>query len=146
MAQEHFEYAKEVQNKLEFYFVALSFTSAAFAIQSGNFSGNFIPDFLEFISWVCFFITGLLGLSRLEYVPVVYHAYDSIQSKKQKLSSFPDGEYKDRVQITIEYDEKGLKKIESGISKKYKWQKLVFCIGIGSILMSRMIVQVMKNY
>ena len=57
--------AREIHIKFEFYFVALTFTMVAFAIQTGEFHGR-ATDFLEGISWVALVLSGLMGLSRLE--------------------------------------------------------------------------------
>jgi len=43
--------AQDVQHKFEFYVVALAFTTAAFAMQTGRFSGFALADAIETLSW-----------------------------------------------------------------------------------------------
>jgi len=68
--------AREIHIKFEFYFLALTFTMAAFAIQTGKFQGHrdWFLDLLEGGSWVALMFAGLIGLSRLEYFSPMYRA------------------------------------------------------------------------
>jgi hypothetical protein len=77
--------AQDVHHKLEFYLVALAFTTAAFATQTGRFSGLVIGDMIELLSWVLFVLSGVLGLMRLEYLPVAYRVHDYIGVREQSI-------------------------------------------------------------
>src|SRR3990172_6537685 len=86
------EVAQDVHHKFEFYILALTFTIAGFAFQTGKFSGNLFGDFAEVSSWVMLFLSGVLGLWRLEYLPVAYRTYNYIQVRKKSIEHYKDEE------------------------------------------------------
>ena len=76
------ELAIETGIKFDFYLVVLTFTVLAFAVQTGKFVGHGVPDVIETVSWFAFLISGLAGLSRLEYFPVAYRAQHHLQGPR----------------------------------------------------------------
>lgn len=66
--------SKELQAKLEYYIISLSFTVLAFSIQtvgsktSYNFNDEVFKSILyclEFPSWICFALSGSIGIAKL---------------------------------------------------------------------------------
>ncbi|MBI3585366.1 MAG: hypothetical protein HY096_15625 [Nitrospinae bacterium] len=140
------EAAQDVHHKFEFYLLALTFTIAGFAIQTGKFSGNILGDFLEVSSWVILSISGVVGLWRIEYLPVAYRTYTYIQVRKQNIEYYKDEEeHNDSVdalrQEVAEHEFK-LKEIEDTNRKKYRWQKIFFVSGLAALLLARLITQI----
>lgn len=70
--------ATELEHKLSFYFVALIFTILGLAIQTAKIGIDSWNVYLEIVSWGTLLISGLLLLSKLECLPVVYigHYYN----------------------------------------------------------------------
>lgn len=140
------EAAQDVHHKFEFYLIALTFTIAGFAIQTGKFSGNIFGDFAEASSWVMLFLSGVVGLWRIEFLPVAYRIYNYIQVRNQSIDHYKDdNEQEDDVDAlrkqVAEYEPK-LKKIEDANRKKYRWQKILFICGLLDLLLARLITQI----
>lgn len=140
------EAAQDVHHKFEFYLLALTFTIAGFAIQTGKFSGNVFGDLAEVSSWAMLFLSGVVGLWRLEYLPVMYRTYSYIQVRKQSIEDYKDEDkHVDSVDAlrkqVAEYEPK-LKKIENTNRKKYRWQKIFFISGLAALLFARLITQI----
>jgi hypothetical protein len=140
------EAAQNIYHKFQFYLVALTFTIAGFAIQTGKFSGNIFGDFAEASSWVILFLSGVVGLWRIEYLPVAYRTYNYIQVRKQSIEHYKDdNEYEDDVDTlrkqVAEYEPK-LKDIEDANRNKYRWQKIFFVCGLLALLLARLITQI----
>lgn len=142
--------AQEVHHKLIFYLVALSFTIAAFAIQTGKLSGNLLGDISEIASWSLLVLSGLVGLWYLEYIPVAYRVYDYVQKRKNSIEEYSE-ETEDADSIAIlqsqvdEYEPK-LKKIEAGNRRKYCWQKSLLVAGVVALLVARIVNQTKGLY
>lgn len=64
------EIAQKQQEKFDFYLVSLVFTLLALSIQTATFGASNIADFCELIGWALLLISGIAGLSRLEYLPI----------------------------------------------------------------------------
>ena len=142
--------AQEVHHKLEFYLVALSFTTVAFAIQTGKFSGNLLGDIFEVFSWLLLVLSGLVGLWYLEYLPVAYRTYDYVQKRKNSIEEYrEETEYAASIAIlqsqVDEYEPK-LKKIEAGNRRKYSWQKRLLVTGLFALLVARIVNQTQGLY
>jgi hypothetical protein len=60
--------AQQTQEKFELYLLSLVFTLLALSIQTAKFSGLVVADGLELVGWACFVVSGLAGLSRLEWI------------------------------------------------------------------------------
>lgn len=70
MAKNEREIAHQTQEKFEFYLLGLVFTLLALSIQTARFGQSMVADVCELVGWLSLFISGLVGLWRLEYVPV----------------------------------------------------------------------------
>jgi len=65
------EIAQQSQEKFEFYLVGLVFTLLALSIQTAKFGQSNLSDFFELSGWLSLAVSGLSGLWRLEYIPVI---------------------------------------------------------------------------
>ncbi|MEO0558055.1 MAG: hypothetical protein AAF170_07715 [Bacteroidota bacterium] len=54
-------------DKLEYYRIALTFTLLALAVESADFTSSLIPSAFELGAWSLLFVSGVLGLSRLDH-------------------------------------------------------------------------------
>lgn len=142
--------AQEVHHKLEFYLVALAFTTAAFATQTGKLSGSILGDLAEVMSWLLLVLSGLVGLSRLERIPVAYRTYEYVKKRKISVEEYKEEtEYADSISILksqIAEFEPELKKIETGNLRKYFWQKLFLVAGLVALLLARLLNQAKGLY
>lgn len=80
--------AQRVQEKFEFYLLALTFTVLGLSIQTANFSQNIYSDFFELAGWLLLLASGISGLLRIEWVPVQYHLYyktDKLETERDYL-------------------------------------------------------------
>jgi len=59
------------QEKFEFYLVALVFTLLALSIQTSTFASPIFSQFFELAGWFCLLLSGLSGLSYLEWLPAI---------------------------------------------------------------------------
>jgi len=142
--------AQDVHHKFEFYFIALAFTIAAFAIQSGKFSGNATGDCFEILSWVCITLSGVIGLHKIQYFPVLYRIHDEIIKKENCIANYQEQEeFKDDIeelkkQVQKTSQEKGI--IEKSNRRKYLLQKVFFIFGMTFLILSRFIYQMQEFY
>ena len=63
--------AQQSQEKFQFYGVALVFTILGLSIQTATFDGHIIARICELFSWLMLLVSGLSGLSHLEWNPVI---------------------------------------------------------------------------
>ena len=75
------EISIQTQQKFEFYLLALVFTVLALSIQTAKLSSCF-QGLIEILAWVSFLISGLAGLSRMEWIAVSYQHYSNLTKEK----------------------------------------------------------------
>ena len=63
--------AHQSQEKFQFYGVALVFTILGLSIQTATFDGYVTARICELMSWLMLLVSGLAGLSHLEWNPVI---------------------------------------------------------------------------
>jgi len=63
--------AHQSQEKFQFYGVALVFTILGLSIQTATFDGHVAARICELLSWLTLLISGLSGLSHLEWNPAI---------------------------------------------------------------------------
>jgi len=150
MNQDNLKTAQVVHHRFEFYLVALTFTIAGFAIQTGKFSGNVFGDFSEIISWAMLCSSGAIGLWRIQYFPGMYRVHDHLEITRQDIERLKgDKSSRGMVQKLEHQVEEGtptLEKIEVGNRNKYLWQRGLFISGLVALVLARFIVQMQEHY
>lgn len=89
----HTEYAIQLQEKFELYILGLIFTLLGLSIQTAKFDVSNIADTFEILSWLFLLISGLVGLSRFEWLPVAHKqmgALSMLESEKKALTDLRD--------------------------------------------------------
>ncbi len=145
------ELAQKIQQQFDFYFIALIFSILGLSIQKAKFGANVLADSLELAGWTSLLIAGLVGLSRLIWIPVAYkRSSDELQLKnimdavKAKLEGF-------QLSKTPIELENHLKKVEGmyitarnearDIQKKkitkFRVKKYLFGIGVCCLVLAR---------
>lgn len=157
--------ARELSHKYEYYFIALVFTILAFSIQTTEMVNKFAQVWFEIISWVLLMISGLIGLSRLERIPVVYRHQGTLQEIEAKLLAIKQG-VEQELEVADEYgqeyskdelirERKSLeeqifkgqiktKKLDFETITKYRIHKWAFLAGMMSLIISRAILHLSK--
>ena len=150
----------EKQEKFEFYFIALVFTILGLSIQTSNLIKENCQYIFEIIGWVLLMISGLTGLSRLEWIPVIYAHIAKIQREEGRKNMFEKAYYR-KIPLTDEYgnfwEERELQKelnetrqileerrkkqnnLEKNALIKYKIHRLAFYLGLIFLMTSRII-------
>lgn len=72
------DYSRQLQGKFEFYLLTLVFTILGLAIQTADFGASKIADILELLAWISLLASGLAGILRLEWLPVIYKAHSNM--------------------------------------------------------------------
>jgi hypothetical protein len=142
--------AQDVHHKFEFYIVALAFTTAAFAMQTGEFTGLIPADVIEALAWSLLVLSGVIGLMRLEYLPVAYRVHDYVAVRQESIREHEaDEEQQENVAALRELvadTEPKLRDIEDKNQSRYGWQMRLLVAGFGVLLVARLIAQVVEHY
>jgi len=152
------EYSRALQEKYEYYFIALNFTLLALSVQTADFTSYSAQVVIELFGWLLLLSAGLLGLTRLEMQPVGHKGYAELQRKEEKLKQMKDAQASGRktVQLTdrnneeesidtfiadiknsIERNKPFLDKLEQKSIWQYRVQKYLFGTGLLAIMVSR---------
>jgi hypothetical protein len=149
------EISIQTQQKFEFYFLALVFTVLGLSIQTSVFTSE-KQSAIEITAWVSFLISGLAGLSRMEWIPVSYKSYSDLTYEKSFAQQAKDGRSvvdesgkplsNDEVAELIQRAERRIKerteimdKIETRSKVKYFLHKWMFVAGLVLLVVSRAI-------
>ena len=98
--------AHQTQEKFHFYALALVFTILGLSIQTASFDGHVAARICEILSWFMLLISGLSGLSNLEWNPVIrvqMARKDELEEKVRKLEAQRDQGIK---QVNVLQDQK----------------------------------------
>lgn len=157
------ENATRIQEKFEFYVVALTFTILGLSIQTATFGVNIFADVSELIGWVLLFISGLFGLWRLEWVPVVIKNYAGISKAQRELQEYEVAQEHGQELVPVEDDERGqipiqelitirrqqikegeenANKVEKNTTNRYLVHKVTFVFGLLALLLARLAIPV----
>ena len=117
------EYARQLQEKFELYLLALVFTLLGLAVQTAKFESNDWANFLELTGWVSLIVSGVVGISRLEWLPVAHFENHKKKELRAQLIVVQEHIQAGRLDVTVsETDEiipieVALKKIETSAEK-----------------------------
>lgn len=89
--QKDLEYSRQLQEKFEFYVLALIFTLLGLAVQTAKFGSYPIADRFELLGWLSLLLSGTVGLSRIEWLPVAYKKNCSLTDHKSELAAIVAG-------------------------------------------------------
>jgi hypothetical protein len=150
------EHAIQTQQKFEFYFFGLVFTVLGLSVQTSQFSSD-IQASCEIAAWAALLVSGLAGLSRMEWIPVLY-GFDSdhntegalvrraeqggsfIDESGRVLSSDEIGERVKRAHEHIRERQAVMTGIERKGATKYWLHKWMFVAGLVLLIVSRSVV------
>ncbi len=152
---ENLEIAIQTRQKFEFYFLALVFTVLGLSVETSVFSSK-LQSVSEITAWAFFLISGLAGLSRMEWIPVSYNSYSDLTYEKSFAKEAKNGraivDESGRLQSRPEIDEwiqhaerrikertEKMGEIERRGKVKYFLHKWMFVIGIFFLVVSRAI-------
>jgi hypothetical protein len=166
MSDKIFEEAKisiEYQQKFLFYLLGLTFTILALSIQTSLFGKYYFADLAELGGWLCLLVSGLLGLSRIEWSSVFYFLSSEksgiegriASAKKYSLRSrsirvletgenIPIENFIDDEKDRQELYQKKIESIQFRQQLKSIIQKILFLLGIIFIIISRAYVPIDK--
>lgn len=85
--KQNIEVAQRIQEKFEFYLLALTFTLVGLAIQTATFGTHVGADVAELVGWFLLLVSGIFGLSRMEWTPVI-HDLESKRYEKEESTTF----------------------------------------------------------
>ena len=151
------EYSRQLQEKFEFYLLALVFTILGLAIQTAKFGNADIADSLELLGWLLLLVSGITGLSRLEWLPVAHanngkiKTFERQRNELQQLAAsgvrtyqvedraepVPIDEVIQSRQTLITTGERELKRLERATLRKYGWHKWTFVAALILLALAR---------
>ena len=156
MPEDNLEISRRVQEKFEFYFLSLTFVVLGLSIQTSKFGGSLLADGLELTIWVCLFISGVSGLSRMQWLPVAYKVAHVKVTREHNLKEAKARQRQDEPYVVTKQDnqmpiddfikraEKGvddvkkqLAELENKNSVKYRLHVWGFAVGLFFMMCSR---------
>ena len=151
------EIAQQSQEKFEFYLVSLVFTLLALSIQTAEFGSSRFADAFEILGWLTLSISGIAGLSRLEYIPLIRGKVAIKDDFEQNINQIKELKLRGAKKVyvletnsEITLDER-LKEYEKGLSVidpiiitleekglfKYKLHRAAFVFGLSFLVVAR---------
>jgi hypothetical protein len=154
---ENADIADRLQQKFDFYMIALTFGVLGLSIQTARFGRAVTADSLELMGWALLLSSGLVGLSRLEWLPQLYHAYSQRENLAVQVSGLRRAAQTSRVVVQagpidiaptvdelISRGDSNVARIDADALKihrqtlwKYRFQRLAFALGISTIVAAR---------
>jgi hypothetical protein len=151
------EYSRQLQEKFEFYLLALVFTILGLAIQTAKFGASDLGDALELFGWVLLLVSCITGLSRMEWLPVAHanngklKTFERQRYELQQLTEAgvathtvdeqpqpaPIEEVIRSKDILIAKSKKELERIKRATLLKYSWHKWTFVAGLLVLAVAR---------
>lgn len=138
-------HGREVQEKFDFYLLALVFTVLGLSIQTATFTT--INYKFEIAAWLLFLISGILGLLRLEAVPNAYGTAANLINVKQlienNLSLLKNGQTYTKAEMHASYEILGeiLETQQRKLGMIYAIHKWTFIGAICCLILSRILLK-----
>lgn len=160
MAKGPAETAIDLQAKFEYYFLGLIFAVLALSIQTAKFGQHHVADLFELLGWLLLFVSGVVGIFRGEWIPVVYRIEAKLQQTRHEIEQI-QGALQNGVELQVTFIDNGQqhmlagqaainkyqavvavleeqsKDAEGRIISRYWWMKWAFMVGIGCLIVSR---------
>lgn len=152
------EAAYKIRTKLDFYFLALTFTILGFSVETARFGRTPATDAAELIAWLFLFISGMGGLRRLFRLPILYDAF-SVKAGKQEAinelkkakveqgqtlayvgpvdATLPSDEVIAELGHTVETIDTAIKRLNKQLNRRYRVQAGAFFIGMLALMVAR---------
>jgi len=73
VADTNAEVGQRIQEKFDFYIVALTFTILGLSVQTAKFQQSRVSDALELLAWLALLCSGIAGLTRIARTALFYH-------------------------------------------------------------------------
>lgn len=140
------EYSRSLQEKYEYYLVALTFTLLALSVQTATFTDDKAVTILELLGWASLLVSGFIALTRMELQPSGHENFAILDAEKEKLSalksgnlvaSHDTGQVIQSLQAWIDRNEPILEDLESKLIFQYRLHKYLFFSGVSLIIVSR---------
>lgn len=144
----HLERARNASQKFNYFFVSLTFSVLALAINHGVPIDLKVPLITGLLGWLLLLVSGFFGILRLEYEVPFFRIAALLAEIRGKKADYdlevPEGAaritdpdlsnqpYVDEIAI---FEEK-LEKINLGLTWKYCVQKWCFFFGVASLVIS----------
>ncbi len=159
MANKEKEIAHQTQEKFEFYVISLVFTLLALSIQTSKFGLNAASDVFELSGWLCLLVSGLVGLWRLEFSPVIRYRIAAKNEMERDISQSEQARLKGQESVYIldkkidQPIEERINNLKTSLSKlnplignlnrvnlvKYTVHRFAFVLGVICVVVSRAI-------
>jgi hypothetical protein len=134
-ANRHIKRSQEVGERFDAYFLTLTFTLVAAAIQTAKWSDtNPLSNYAEVAGWLFLAASGLVALYRAEQAPHFYVAAAHHATLEDYLDSLrkrgaPPEHISEFGRLTLEAAVK-LETINARTMEIYKWQRGLFVVGL----------------
>jgi hypothetical protein len=160
MAKTNTDIAIEMQGKFELYMLGLIFTVLGLSIQTAKFGNSTAADMLELLGWLSLFVSGVTGLLRGEWIPVLYRIGGKIESTERRIAEIeqalaqgidvpvtfiengaehqvPGPEAVQKLRAAIAELEKQQSDGEGKITRRYNCMKAALFIGLAFLMAAR---------
>lgn len=148
------EISIQTQQKFEFYYLALVFTVLGLSIQTSVFTSEKQAT-IEIIAWISLLISGLAGLSRMEWVPISYKHASKLTEERSIVADANTGrpftesgrlmseievkEFIQRIEKRIKERTAIMDEIDTRSKVKYFLHKWMFVVSLVLLVTSRSI-------
>lgn len=110
------EIAHRLQERFDFYLIALTFTILGLSIQTAEFNEHNPSNILEVLSWFTLFLSGLVGLSRLEWIPAVFNAHAEVEESESEAVRLRRAQALGQTEVPLIGEERQTAPIEEAIN------------------------------
>jgi hypothetical protein len=158
--------AQQTQEKFEFYLLSLVFTLLALSIQTAKFEMTVPANLLELAGWIFFIISGISGLSRMQWNPIIritlaqrsgyeeeIYKLKELQLKGETEIFVLEDNAKQPLSVRIEHRDNAIKILTPYIAKldlkdsiKYNLHVYCFVLGILSVICARAYTPALSIY